>query len=162
MAEDVVRLTAQIVAAYLGHNELALGDITNLINDTYAALLQTALPVSVQVERQQPAVSVKKSVTPDVLVCLECGKPQKMLKRHLAATHGIAVDEYRAKWSLPTDYPMVAPNYAIVRSDMAKKIGLGRKPERKTLAPDNAAQPDNAAPKTGYRYPASRWSKKSE
>jgi predicted transcriptional regulator len=158
MTDAILPLTAQIVAAYLGHNELASGEIPALISVTYTALLQTASPVSRPVERQLPAVPVKKSVTPDAVVCLECGKPQKMLKRHLSTAHGVTVEDYRAKWSLPSNYPMVAPNYATVRSEMAKKIGLGRKPNADASKSEGLPRTELSEEKPPYKYPASRWS----
>ena len=125
MADDVKVLTTKIVAAYLGGNPLAASEIPNLIKSVYSTLVGTEAPASVPAEQLQPAVSVKRSVTPDHIVCLECGDHQKMLKRHLQTSHGLTADEYRAKWSLPRDYPLVAPEYAARRSELAKAAGLG-------------------------------------
>ena len=125
MADDLKALTTKIVAAYLGNNTLATKDIPNLIKSVYSTLVGTDAPATAPVEQQQPAVSVKKSVTPGHIVCLECGDHQKMLKRHLLTGHGLTADEYRAKWSLPKDYPLVAPEYAARRSELAKAAGLG-------------------------------------
>ena len=161
MADVEIRLAAQIVSAYLRNNELPVGEISNLISGTYAALLRTTSPVEPQVVSAQPAISIKKSISPDALSCLDCGKPQKMLKRHLMAAHGMTVDEYRSKWSLPSDYPMVAPNYALVRSDMAKKIGLGRKQETQVSKPGDAERETTGKGLSAHKYPASRWSKSS-
>lgn len=137
MADDIKALTTKIVAAYLGSNTLAATEIPSLIKSVYSTLVSTDTPATVQTEQQQPAVSVRRSVTPGHIVCLECGDHQKMLKRHLLTGHGLTTDEYRAKWSLPRDYPMVAPEYAARRSELAKAAGLGhsrtnRKPKSAT------------------------------
>ncbi|ARJ66176.1 transcriptional regulator [Magnetospirillum sp. ME-1] len=137
MADDIKALTTKIVAAYLGSNTLAVTEIPNLIKSVYLSLAGADAPASAPTESQKPAVSVKKSVTPGHIVCLECGSRQKMLKRHLLTSHGLTPDEYRVNWNLPTDYPMVAPEYAARRSEFAKAIGLGhsrtnRKPKSAT------------------------------
>jgi len=129
MSEDLTGLTTKIVAAYLANNSVAAGDIPDLIGATYSALVATESPVAALAPRQEPAVSVRKSVTPSAIICLECGERLKMLKRHLRTAHDLSVDAYRAKWSLPRDYPVVAPDYAAHRSELAVKIGLGRKRE---------------------------------
>ena len=122
-----VGLTSEIVCAFVSNNALPLTDLPALIKSVYGALVATsAAPAAV--ERLVPAISIKRSVTPDFIVCLEDGKKLKTLKRHLNSTYGMTPDEYRAKWGLPSDYPMVAPNYAAQRSSLAKSIGLGRKP----------------------------------
>jgi len=122
-------LTVEIVAAYLSNNSLGALDLPAVIRSVYVALTHAATPTTAPVvEKLSPAVSVKKSVTPDFLICLEDGKKLKTLKRHLATGFGLTPDEYRTKWDLPPDYPMVAPNYAAQRSAMARSIGLGRKP----------------------------------
>lgn len=123
---DLLTLTTEIVAAHVANNSVAVADLPQLINEVYKTLASVG-NAPVQPERPQPAVPVKKSVSPDYIICLEDGKKLKMLKRHLRTTYNITPDEYRAKWGLPPDYPMVAPNYAAQRSDFAKKIGLGRK-----------------------------------
>jgi predicted transcriptional regulator len=123
----MIKLTAEIVATYLAHNSSPASEIPDLIRSTYAALIATAAQEVAAPERGQPAVSVKKSVTSEALYCLECGKPQKMLKRHISTAHGLSVADYRTKWGLASDYPMVAPDYAAHRSILAKKIGLGHK-----------------------------------
>jgi len=124
---ELLRMTTEIVSAYVGKNSLAAQQIPEVISTVYSALsgLQGP-PREVQAEPQRPAVPIKKSVTPEYIVCLEDGKKLKMLKRHLRSTYNMTPDEYRAKWGLPADYPMVAPNYAAQRSEFAKKIGLGR------------------------------------
>ena len=126
---DLLSMTTDIVSAFLGHNHITREDLSPLINGIYDALSQLADGTS-EIEQVscKPAVAVRKSVTPDYLVCLEDGRKLKMLKRHLRSSYGMTPDEYRFKWSLPSDYPMVAPNYAKHRSEFAKKIGLGRKP----------------------------------
>ncbi|CCG41572.1 MucR family transcriptional regulator [Magnetospirillum molischianum] len=162
----MIRLTSKIVAAFLRNNVVATADLPELIRSTHATLTNIDSPAVEAQERQQPAVPVRKSVTPDAVYCLECGKPQKMLKRHLQTAHNLSVDAYRAKWSLPTDYPMVASTYAARRSELAKSIGLGTKPRQdraqsaaeqaETVEPVEAATPES---QPQHRYPASRWSK---
>jgi predicted transcriptional regulator len=126
-AELLVTLTADIVAAHVSNNSVALSDMPLLINKVHSALsgLSVTEPVVVPLE---PAVPVRNSVKKDHIVCLEDGKKLKMLKRHLMTHYGMTPDDYRAKWDLPADYPMVAPDYAEVRRTLAKKIGLGRAP----------------------------------
>jgi predicted transcriptional regulator len=125
--EELLRMTADVVAAYVSNNTLPTAQLAEVINAVYGSLksLDGSAPETKQ-EPLRPAVPVRKSITPDYLVCLEDGKKLKMLKRHLRSTYNMTPDEYRAKWSLPPDYPMVAPNYAEQRSQFAKKIGLGR------------------------------------
>jgi predicted transcriptional regulator len=126
---DLLRMTTDIVSAFLDGNNLSQEDIAPLITGTYAALAkQGDNPETVKHHNAKPAISVRRSVTPDFLVCLEDGRKLKMLKRYLRTSYGMSPDDYRAKWNLPSDYPMVAPNYAKRRSEFAKKIGLGRKP----------------------------------
>lgn len=124
---DILRMTAEIVAAYLGKNALATQQIPDVINTVFSSLsgLKTGNRET-QTEPLKPAVPVRRSVTPDYIICLEDGKKLKMLKRHLRSTYSMTPDEYRTKWGLPADYPMVAPNYAAQRSEFAKKIGLGK------------------------------------
>ncbi|MBV9859143.1 MAG: MucR family transcriptional regulator [Alphaproteobacteria bacterium] len=125
--EELLRMTADVVAAYVSNNTLPTTQLGEIINAVYSSLRglegQVAEP---QPEPLKPAVPIRKSVTPEYLVCLEDGKKLKMLKRHLRSTYNMTPDEYRTKWGLPQDYPMVAPKYAEQRSDFAKKIGLGR------------------------------------
>ncbi|SUS07650.1 Transcriptional regulatory protein MucR [Candidatus Defluviicoccus seviourii] len=126
--DDVLRMAVDVVAAYVGNNQVSTGQLPDIINSVYTSLLTLDLPPEeVPIEAPKPAVNVRKSVTPEYIVCLEDGKKLKMLKRHLRTTYNMSPEEYRAKWNLPPDYPMVAPNYARQRSDFAKKIGLGRK-----------------------------------
>ena len=127
-AEKLVELSADIVSAYVSHNALSATDVPRLIAQVHTAL--SGLAASAQPEpapELKPAVPVKKSITPDFLICLEDGKQFKSLKRHLKTEYDMSPDDYRAKWGLPADYPMVAPNYSEARSRLAKSIGLGRK-----------------------------------
>ncbi len=127
---ELMELTTEIVAAHAGNNSVAIGDLPQLIQDVYKTLLAVGTAPAVP-ERPRPAVSVKKSIFPDYLVCLEDGKKLKMLKRHLKTSFNITPEEYRERWGLSPDYPMVAPNYAKHRSNLAKKIGLGTKPRKR-------------------------------
>lgn len=126
--DDLLRMAVDVVAAYVGKNPVPAGQLPDLINTVYGSLssLDGGQPEA-KPETPKPAIAIKRSVTPDYIICLEDGKKLKMLKRHLRTTYNITPDEYRAKWGLAPDYPMVAPNYAAQRSDFAKKIGLGRK-----------------------------------
>ena len=125
--EELLRMTADVVAAYVSNNTLPTAQLAEVINAVYISLRslegQSVEPPS---EPLKPAVPIRKSITADFLICLEDGKKLKMLKRHLRSTYNMTPDEYRSKWSLPADYPMVAPNYAEQRSEFAKRIGLGR------------------------------------
>ena len=123
---ELLELTSEIVAAHVSNNTLAVNDLPQLIKDVYFTLANVGENQGLS-ERLNPPVSIKKSVTPDFIVCLEDGKKLKMLKRHLKTAYNMTPEEYRQRWSLPLDYPMVAPNYAKHRSDLAKEIGLGRK-----------------------------------
>ena len=134
---ELAQLTADVVSAYVAKNVTPRTEITSLISDVYAALNDlgkastvTQTPTVVE-EVQKPAVSIRKSVSPDAVICLECGKPFKSLRRHLQSHHGLAPDDYRTKWKLPSDYPMVAPSYAEARSSLAKQMGLGQKRAQK-------------------------------
>ena len=129
MDAEIIVLTSQIVSAYVSKNSLQASDLPALISSVYQSLKsldqpQAAVEAAVDLK---PAVPVRKSVTPEYIICLEDGKKLKMLKRHLSSSYGMTPDEYRAKWGLPADYPMVAPNYAKQRSDLALKLGLGRR-----------------------------------
>ena len=126
--DDVLRMAVDVVAAYVSNNQISSGQISEVINSVYGSLMGLdGTPLEAAAEFQKPAVSVRKSVTPDYIICLEDGKKLKMLKRHLRTTYNLTPEEYRTKWGLPSDYPMVAPNYAKQRSQFAKDIGLGRK-----------------------------------
>ena len=126
-SSELLRMTAQVVASYVSKNPVAADQLPDLINAVHDSLRNADSPAAAPQEPpQKPAVPIRRSVHPDYIVCLEDGKKLKMLKRHLRTTYNMTPDEYRAKWSLPPDYPMVAPSYAEQRSAFAKKIGLGR------------------------------------
>lgn len=132
---DLLDMTTEIVAAYVAHNSVTSSDLPGLIAEVHAALGALGnVPVSAPAEALKPAVSIKKSVTPEHLVCLEDGLTFKSLKRHLRVHHNLTAEQYREKWSLPADYPMVAPSYSATRSALAIENGLGRKPEDLTPA----------------------------
>ncbi|HVP83758.1 MAG TPA: MucR family transcriptional regulator [Rhizomicrobium sp.] len=129
-AEDLLKLASDIVSAYVSNNPVPAADLPNMIRSVHATLGglsgeggNEGIPGG-----HKPAIPVKKSITPDYIICLEDGKKLKMLKRYLRSNYDLTPEEYRAKWGLPADYPMVAPNYAAKRSEFAKKIGLGRSP----------------------------------
>ena len=125
--ETLVTLTADIVAAHVSNNSVAVSDLPLLIQNVHGALAGLGNAAAEPEVKQEPAVSVRASVKPDYIVCLEDGKKLKMLKRHLMTHYQMTPEQYRAKWNLPADYPMVAPNYAEQRRSLAKKIGLGTK-----------------------------------
>ncbi len=130
MQETFITLTADIVAAHVSNNSVAVNDLPTLISNVHTALASLGTPSVPVVEKQEPAVSIRSSIKPDYVVCLEDGKKLKMLKRHLMTHYGMTPDQYRTKWGLPNDYPMVAPNYAEQRRTLAKAIGLGTKRKR--------------------------------
>lgn len=125
--ETLITLTADIVAAHVSNNSVAVSDLPLLIQNVHGALTGLGRAIAEPEVKQEPAVSVRSSVKPDYIVCLEDGKKLKMLKRHLMTHYQMTPEQYRAKWNLPADYPMVAPNYAEQRRTLAKKIGLGTK-----------------------------------
>jgi len=127
--ETLIALTADIVAAHVGSNNVAVNDVPALIQSVHRALASLGAPVAEPEAAKEPAVSIRSSIKPDYIVCLEDGKKLKMLKRHLMTHYQMTPADYRAKWNLPPDYPMVAPNYAQTRKELALKIGLGRKPK---------------------------------
>ena len=140
-AGNLTELAAEIVSAFVANNKVAVGDLSKVISDVHAALQQTTGGgPKPEEKRQEPAVSIRRSVQPDHIVCLEDGKSFKSLKRHLMTDHGLTPQEYRQKWGLPRDYPMVAPNYAAARSELAKQMGLGQS-RRKAAEPEPAPQP---------------------
>ena len=130
--ELLAELTAEIVSAYVSNNTMPVGELPGLIAEVHAALGGTVAPapVAVAVEKPKPAVAVRKSVQDDQIICLECGGSFKSLKRHLMTHHSLSAEEYREKWDLPVDYPMVAPAYAEARSRLAKEMGLGQRRRR--------------------------------
>lgn len=130
--EDLVTLTADIVSAHVANNNVAVGDLPNLIQSVHGALAALGQPATEpEPERKKALVSARASIKPDFLVCMECGARQKTLKRHLAVAHGMTPDQYRADHGLPASYPMTAPNYSEQRRALAKTIGLGRKGGRR-------------------------------
>ncbi len=148
--QEIAELTAEIVGAYVGHHTVAASDLPDLITMVGKGLAGLGqAPDEPEEEKPTPAVSIKRSVTPDYIICLEDGKKLKMLKRHLKTRYDMTPDDYRKRWGLKDDYPMVAPSYAAQRSDLAKKIGLGRKPEpeKPTKAPRKRAARKPAAKK---------------
>jgi predicted transcriptional regulator len=128
--DDILRMAVDVVAAYLSNNQVASSQISEIIHSVFSSLSaldgQAAEPIA---EPPKPATSVRRSVNPDYIICLEDGKKLKMLKRHLRTTYNMTPEEYRTKWNLPANYPMVAPNYARQRSEFAKRTGLRRKTE---------------------------------
>ena len=143
---DFIELTADIVSAYVSNNSVPASDLPALISEVHSALSRViggAAPV-VQAEAPKPAIPVKKSITADYLICLEDGQKFKSLKRHIGNKYGLAPQEYRVKWGLPADYPMVAPSYAEARSVLAKSIGLGRKPAAAPVLAPEPVKPTRA------------------
>jgi predicted transcriptional regulator len=131
---DLIDATAGLVAAYVGSNTIAAADVPALIRAVHQALSSVGAPTEDAEVGREPAVSARRSITPDYLICLEDGRKFKSLKRHLRTKYDLSPEQYRARWNLPKDYPMVAPNYAQARSDLAKQMGLGqggRKPARR-------------------------------
>jgi predicted transcriptional regulator len=130
---NYIELTAEIVSAYVSNNPVPAGDMPGLINQVHGALQRISGGHSESLpEPLKPAISVKKSITPDYIVCLEDGKKFKSLKRHLRTQYNLTPEQYRDKWGLPPDYPMVAPNYAAARSQLAKQMGLGQQRRRRS------------------------------
>src|SRR5262245_25628885 len=128
---DLVQLTSQIISAYVSNNTVVPADLAGIIADVHDALSKVSQRVcNSEREELKPAIALKKSVTPDYIVCLEDGKKFKSLKRHLRTHYNLSPEEYRDKWGLPHDYPMVAPNYAAARSQLAKQMGLGTRREK--------------------------------
>lgn len=130
MQADYLELTANIVSAYVAANKVAPGELVSMIASVDGALRGLGKSAQQQPVELVPAVSVKKSITPDFIICLEDGRKFKSLKRHLRTAYGLSPEEYRAKWNLSADYPMVAPNYAQARAELARSIGLGKKQKR--------------------------------
>jgi predicted transcriptional regulator len=124
---ELLALTADIVSSHFANNTVAPAEVPGVIESVYSTLAKLGSPVEAPVARQEPAVSIRASVKPDYIICLEDGKKLKMLKRHLMTRYNMTPDQYRAKWGLPADYPMTAPNYAEQRRTLAKSIGLGTK-----------------------------------
>jgi predicted transcriptional regulator len=147
---NYIELCADIVSAYVSNNSVQAADLPSLLNSVYAALTKTTQGQQEEPKAELvPAISVRKSVTPDYIICLEDGKKFKSLKRHLRSTYDMTPEQYRAKWNLPADYPMVAPNYAKARSELAKTMGLGQ--QRKRGSAKVEAAPEGAGPAKGRR-----------
>lgn len=132
--ETLIVLTSDIVAAHVSNNNVGVEEVSSLIANVYAALSGLSTEPAVEAAAKEPAVPIRASVRPDHVTCLECGKKMTMLKRHLSTDHNLTVNEYRQRWGLSSNHPVVAPNYAARRADLAKKIGLGRKPGEETKA----------------------------
>ncbi len=147
--DALLRMTADVVTAYVGNNTVAPTDLADVIRTVHASLRQAQASEIAVSAAPKPAVPVKKSITPDYLICLEDGRELKMLKRHLRTTYNLTPDEYRAKWGLDPDYPMVAPNYARRRSEFAKQIGLGQKRRRAGAAEGDAGSGEGGASSSG-------------
>ena len=139
MQETLITLTSDIVAAHVSNNSVSLADLPTLISNVHAALAGLDNKVPAPEPMPEPAVSIRTSIKNEYIVCLEDGKKLKMLKRHLMTRYNMTPDQYRARWNLPSDYPMVAPAYAEKRRELAKKIGLGRKPNVKRGRPKSTA-----------------------
>jgi len=154
-SNSLAELTVDIVSAFVSNNSVRSSDIPQLISDVHGALagLGSHSATEVPIQPQLPAVPVKKSVTPDYLISLENGQKFKSLRRHLMTTYGMTPDDYRTKWRLPADYPMVAPNYAAQRSELAKSLGLGRKANGE-ISPAPAPEPAAAPKKRGRKSKA--------
>lgn len=129
-SDELLELTAQVVAAHVSNNSIPVTDLPQLIREIYQTMASVGSADGRKAERPNPVVPIKKSVTPDFIICLEDGKKLKMLKRHLKTAYDMSPEDYRERWNLPSDYPMVAPNYAKQRSRLAKQIGLGTKSRR--------------------------------
>ena len=123
---EALQLASEIVSAYVSNNAISATELPNMIRDVHQILTELGSNTNSSANNQEPAIAIKKSITPDYLICLEDGKKLKMLKRYLRSRYDMTPEEYRAKWALPADYPMVAPNFAEQRSKLAKKIGLGQ------------------------------------
>ena len=138
---QLIELTADIVAAHVSNNNVAVGDVANLVQQVHQALSGLGeAPAEAEPQKKEPVVSVRASVKPDYIVCMECGKKHKTLNRHLQTAHGMSPTEYRKDYGLPDTYPMTAPNYSQQRQEMAKRIGLGRKRSEPAAASDSKPQ----------------------
>ncbi|WP_313439559.1 MucR family transcriptional regulator [Novosphingobium sp.] len=147
--EALLELAADIITAHVSNNTVEADRLPALIQSVYGSLAKLGHTPEPVEEQRKPAVSVRSSVKPDTVTCLECGEKLKMLKRHLTTDHGLTPEDYRARWNLPADYPLVAPEYAQRRKELAHKIGLGRKP--KAAAPEPAKEQAPAKPKRASR-----------
>lgn len=145
---------ADIISAHVSNNSVAVDELPGLISSVYASLAALGQTPEAVEEKLTPAVSVRASVKPDAVTCLECGAKMKMLKRHLGSNHGMTPADYRARWHLPTDYPMVAPDYAAKRKELAVKIGLGRKAGQKPKAKAETTKSAKPRKKLGIAFPS--------
>lgn len=156
--QEIVSLTARITASYVRGQAIPASALPELIRSVYGALSQAGQQTETKEERQTPAVPIRRSIAPNSITCLECGKRNRMLKRHLGSEHDLTPDEYRTKWGLPGDYPMTAPNYAAQRSELAKAHGLGRvrsiQPSSEHNEPPVAAAPQPSPVKKGRKKSA--------
>ena len=134
-AETLLTLTSDIVAAHVSNNNVPLDKVAGLIRNIHGALSALGAEAQVVEEIREPAVSIRSSVKPESITCLECGRKMKMLKRHIATDHDLGIEQYRQRWNLAKDYPMVAPDYAAKRRDLAHKIGLGKAPNSRRGRP---------------------------
>ena len=146
---DLLRMTADVVTAYVGNNTVAPAELAEVVRTVHASLREAQAGATAIAAPPKPAVPIKKSITPDYLICLEDGRELKMLKRHLRTTYNMTPDEYRAKWGLDADYPMVAPNYARRRSEFAKQIGLGQKRRKAETSESDMASAEGSASSAG-------------
>jgi len=147
--EQLITLTADIVSSHLANNKVAVGDVPNLIQQVHGALATLNAPPEEEPQAKSPVVSIRASVRPDYLVCMECGAKQKTLKRHLQVAHGMSPEQYKTDYGLPRDYPMVAANYSAKRSELARSAGLGSKGRSKRGGKAEAAPAE--APKPARR-----------
>jgi predicted transcriptional regulator len=155
--ENIITLTSDIVSAHLSHNHVPVEEVSTLIKSVFDALANAGKPVEVIEEKREPAVSIRSSVKADAIACLECGQKMKMLKRHLATDHGLSPEDYKARWNLNADYPLVAPDYAQKRRELAKSFGLGRKPgvmlAKAAVKPTKAPAKRKSAPEASSAAP---------
>ena len=149
---ELLEMTTEIVASFVANNPVPAGGLPDLIQSVHETVIDLATDAPAAPPRPDPAVPISKSITPEHIICLEDGKKLKMLKRHLMTAYGMTPEDYRAKWGLKPDYPMVAPNYALKRQELAKKIGLGRKP--KTTKPKAKEAPKPRATRAKAQKPA--------
>ena len=155
--EDILSLTADIVAAHVSNNQVASNDLSGVIAAVHGALVSLGQPAAAEPEAKTPAVSIKASIKPDYIVCLICGSKQKMLKRHIQSAHGLNPAEYRAEFNLPASYPLAAPNYAKRRSELAQASGLGRRrAESAAQVGGGWPRPETSRPARARRSGASR------
>ncbi len=149
--QQIVELVADIVSAHVANNTVSVGDVPDLIQKVHSALAGLSNPSAAAQQEKTPAVTVRASIKPDYLVCLECGRKQKTLKRHLQSSHGLTPDQYRADYGLPRDYPLVAPRYSEHRRSLAHASGLGKRRGTKTAAPASSGGGNGPAKRRGRK-----------